>query len=173
MGSLCSKDPLSKPPFGKTKVGAHFTPCHSISLLVTPCPKYFQIERPTKTRRTDFTGLDEQLPCRVQLLLLHTEPVFLRRVFHSPQIIFTLPHLCMAGLCQYEGFNCTRNLSSAQRWRIFSPRGGENQNLLFSKAQKCFLLLCTLRHRSTVIACHTDCYQMPSLGCHRVYSQPA
>ena len=169
MGNLCSQDPLSKPPFGKLakpKLG-------HISLLVTQCPRCFQIERPTKTRRTDFTGLDEQLPCRVQLLLLlHTEPVFLRRVFHSPQIIFTLPHLWQ-GCVNMRGFNCTRNLSSAQRWRIFSPRGGENQNLLFSKAQKCFLLLCTLRHRSTVIACHTDCYQMPSLGCHRVYSQPA
>ena len=163
VGNLCSQDPLSKPPFGKTKVGAHFTPCHSISLLGTQCPKCFQIERPTKTRRTDFTGLDEQLPCRVQLLLLlHTEPVFLRRVFHSPQIIFTLPHLCMAGLCQYERVQLhTEPFFCATVARLFSTRRGKtrtccfprHRNVSYSSAHCAIVQLSSLVTQ-VVIKCH-------------------
>ena len=161
MGNLCSQDPLSKPPFGKLAK-------QNISLLVTQCPRCFQIERPTKTRRTDFTGLDEQLLCRVQLLLLllHTEPVFLRRVFHSPQIIFTEPHLWQACV-NMRGFNCTRNLSSAQRWRVFSPRGGEKPEPLVFQGTEMFL---TPLHTAPLFNCHRLSHRLSSNAIYRLSS---
>ena len=173
MGSLCSKDPLSKPPFGKTKVGAHFTPCHSMSLLVTPFhslplnardvsrlsgrPK---LGEPTSPAWTSNCRVGFNCCCCTQ-----------NRFFCGAS--FT--RLKSFSLCPTYVWQACVNMRGSTAHGTFLLRNGgaslhnepgKNQNLLFSKAQKCFLLLCTLRHRSTVIACHTDCHQMPSLGCH-------
>ena len=91
---------------------------------------------------------------------------FLRRVFHSPQIIFTEPHLWQACV-NMRGFNCTRNLSSAQRWRVFSPRGGEKPEPLVFQGTEMFL---TPLHTAPSFNCHRLSHRLSSNAIYRLSS---
>ena len=66
-----------------------------------------------------------------------------------------------------RGFNCTRNLSSAQRWRVFSPRGGEKPEPVVFQGTEMFL---TPLHTAPLFNCHRLSHKLSSNAIFRLSS---